>query len=326
MKTIYLNSQTPLPTETSVATIGFFDGVHVGHRHLVAQVVAQARRLHLSSMVITFDRPPREVLTGVVEPMLLTSLDEKLTLLRDTGVDTVVVLPFSKELAALTAREFMASVLCRQLHVCCLLIGYDNRFGRNRTEDFNDYVAYGHELGIDVMRAEELRVDGEGVGSSIIRRLLREGGVEAAARLLGRPYQLEGVVVHGYQQGRLMGFPTANLRPEPVVRLVPAAGVYAVEVVVRGADDEKWLPAMLNIGTRPTFDGHEQSIEAHILHFSADLYGQQLAVRFLRRIRGEHRFASVEELRRQLLTDREETRKILETHQKEYEDINKIMA
>ena len=326
MKTIYLNSQTPLPTETSVATIGFFDGVHVGHRHLVAQVVAQARRLHLPSMVITFDRPPREVLTGVVEPMLLTSLDEKLTLLRDTGVDTVVVLPFSKELAALTAREFMASVLCRQLHVCCLLIGYDNRFGRNRTEDFNDYVAYGHELGIDVVRAEELRVDGEGVGSSIIRRLLREGGVEAAARLLGRSYQLEGVVVHGYQQGRLMGFPTANLRPEPVVRLVPAAGVYAVEVVVRGADDGKWLPAMLNIGTRPTFDGHEQSIEAHILHFSADLYGQQLAVRFLSRIRGEHRFASVEELRRQLLTDREETRKILETHQKEYEDINKIMA
>ena len=290
----------------------------MGHRHLVRQVVEQARRLHLQSMVITFDRPPREVLTGIVEPMLLTSLDEKLALLSQTGVDKAVVLPFSKELAALTAYEFMAEVLQRQLNVRCLLIGYDNRFGRNRSEGFNDYVAYGRELGIDVMRAEELRVDGECVGSSVVRRLLGEGRVEAAANLLNRPYQLQGIVVHGYQQGRLMGFPTANLRPEPADRLVPAAGVYAVEVSWGKIEERgdlreergKWMPAMLNIGTRPTFDGHEQSIEAHIFNFSGDLYDQRLAVRFLRRVRGEHRFDTVEELRQQLLLDREEIRKI----------------
>ena len=319
MKTVFLNSQTQRPDEASVATIGFFDGVHAGHRHLVAQVVAQALHLHLPSMIVTFDRPPREVLTGVVEQTALTSLDEKLALLGQTGVDTVVVLPFSKELAALTAREFMANILCRQLHVCCLLIGYDNRFGRNRTEGFSDYVAYGQELGIDVMRAEELRVDGACVSSSEVRRLLGEGRVETATHLLGRPYQLQGMVVHGYQQGRRMGFPTANLRPEPANRLVPAAGVYAVECGMRneecGMRNEEcgmWMPAMLNIGMRPTFDGHEQTIEAHIFDYAGDLYGQQLAVRFLRRIRGEHRFDTVEELRQQLLLDREEIRKITE--------------
>ena len=299
MKTVFLNELTaPLKTP-AVATIGFFDGVHTGHRHLISQVQAIAHAAGCQSMVITFDRHPREVLTARQTPFLLTSLEEKLRLLASTDVDMVVILPFSRELAALSAHDFMQQMLADRLGVRKLVIGYDNRFGHNRTEGFEDYVIYGREMDMEVIRAEEMRVSGTPVSSSVIRSLLADGAVDKAARLLGRPYELSGQVVHGFEEGRKIGFPTANLQLQEPLLLVPKSGVYAVEV-------REGLLGMLNIGTRPTFEGHEQTIEVHVFNFSGDLYGSMLRVRFLRRIRDERPFSSPEALRQQLEHDREQ--------------------
>lgn len=303
MKTICLNELTAPLRQPAVATIGFFDGVHIGHRHLIRQVAEAARDSAAQSMVITFDRHPREVLGGSQSPFLLSSFEEKLRLLALTGVDIVVILPFSRELAALSARDFMQQVLADRLCVSRLVIGHDNRFGHNRTEGFDDYAAYGRAIGMEVLRAEELRVDDRPVSSSVIRSLLEEGRVEAAARLLGRPYELSGQVIHGFEEGRKIGFPTANLRPCSPLLLVPGNGVYQVEACIDGSDE--WLPAMTNIGMRPTFNGHEQTIETHIFRFSRDLYDRALTLRFLRFLRGEQRFNSPEALRRQLEKDKQ---------------------
>lgn len=301
MKTVFLNELTaPLKT-SAVATIGFFDGVHTGHRHLISQVQAAARAAGFQSMVITFDRHPREVLSAGNSPFLLTTLDEKLRLLASTGIDVVTVLPFSHELAALSARDFMRQVLSDRLGVRKLVIGYDNRFGHNRTEGFDDYVIYGRKMDMEVIRAEEMRVSGTPVSSSVIRSLLADGAVDKSARLLGRPYELSGQVVHGFEEGRKIGFPTANLQLQEPLLLVPKSGVYAVEV-----GEGQGQLGMLNIGTRPTFEGHEQTIEVHVFNFSGDLYDRMLRVRFLRRIRDERPFSSPEALRQQLEHDREQ--------------------
>ena len=309
MKIHCFNGTLLTPRQRVVATIGSFDGVHLGHRHLIEQVVQAAHVRQQPSMVITFDRSPREVLTGQQSATLLTTVDEKVRLLQSLGVDSVAVLSFSKQLASLTAREFMQQVLVDELHVGTLLIGYDNRFGRNRTEGFAHYVAYGRELGIEVLQANELRVDGGAVGSSVVRQLLQEGRTGEAARLLGRPYELTGTVVHGFEQGRRIGFPTANLAVQPVTRLIPAGGVYGVECSELSPESCSLGYGMLNIGTRPTFDGHEQTIEVHIFNFSGNLYDHLLRVRFLHRLRGEHRFESPEALRQQLEHDKEELMK-----------------
>lgn len=307
MQTIFLNELKSSLREPAVATIGFFDGVHLGHRHLVSQVTAAAHARQWRSMVITFDRHPREVLAARVEPFLLTTLDEKLQLLTQLGVDMVVVLPFSRQMATLSARSFMQSVLRQQLGVCQLVIGYDNRFGHDRTAGFPDYVAYGRELGIEVTRAEELITALGPVSSSVVRHQLTVGEVEKASALLGRPYELCGTVVHGFQEGRKMGFPTANLQLVEPLLLLPKSGVYAVETMAG-----KWMPGMLNIGTRPTFNGHKQTIEVHIFRFSGELYGSMLKVRLLHRVRDERPFQSPDELRRQLQHDRQEIETLLQ--------------
>lgn len=194
-----------------VATIGFFDGVHRGHRFLIDRVIEEAQRSGMSSAVITFDRHPREVLQTDYQPDLLSTLDEKLLLLSKTHVDNTVVLHFDASLAALTAHDFMRDVLQGELKVRKLIIGYDNRFGHNRSEGFDDYVRYGKELGIEVICADAFLPDDVRVSSSVIRTCLREGRVEEANRLLGYDYTIESRIVSGYQNGRKMGFPTANL-------------------------------------------------------------------------------------------------------------------
>lgn len=299
MKTVFLNELKAPLSCPAVATIGFFDGVHMGHRHLIRQVQAAAHAAGCQSMVITFDRHPREVLTASQTPFLLTSLEEKLRLLASTEVDRVVILPFSRELSTLSAHDFMQQMLADRLGVRKLVIGYDNRFGHNRTEGFDDYVAYGREMDIEVIRAEEMRVDGTPVSSSAIRSLLADGAVDKATRLLGRPYELTGKVVHGFEEGRKIGFPTANLQLQEPLLLVPKSGVYAVTV-------GEGQTGMLNIGTRPTFDGHQQTIEVHIFNFTGNLYDRTLRVSLLRRIRDERPFSSPEALRQQLEHDREE--------------------
>lgn len=273
-----------------VATIGMFDGVHRGHQFVLRQVIQTARERGLQSMAVTFDHTLRK------EPQL-TTLDEKLSLLRQLGVDHTEVLPFTDELKQMTAREFMQHVLKERLHVEVLLIGYDNRFGRGRSEGFDDYVRYGRELGLDVM---QLPAQGT-VCSSLIRDLLKEGQVAEAAGLLGHPYRIEGRVEHGEHIGTRLGYPTANLVPVDGGQLIPASGVYAVQVSL---DRQSVSHAgMMNIGHRPTFDGQRITLEVHVLYLDEDLYGRELVVQFVRRLRDEQRFDSEEALVRQLQQD-----------------------
>lgn len=284
----------------SVATIGFFDGVHRGHRFLIGQVLDAARVRGLSSMLITFPQHPRMVMQTSYQPRLLTTFDEKCSLLSTTGADVCVALPFTRELAALSARQFMQQVLRDRLQVRTLVIGYDHRFGHDRTEGFDDYVRYGAELGMEVLRAEAFVMGATNVSSSVARASLEAGEVDVAARCLGYNYFLDGRVTTGQQIGRTLGFPTANLQVDDSLKLVPADGVYAVRVQVEG-DIYK---GMLNIGCRPTIDDDSRrTIEVHLFHFAGDLYGQSLRVEFLRRIRGEQKFSSREALARQLQQD-----------------------
>lgn len=292
-----------------VATIGFFDGVHRGHVFLMEQVKAEAARRGLRSMAITFDSHPREVLRGDCRPLTLTPAVEKAQKIGRLGIDRCVVLPFSAELAALSAFDFMRATLRDKLNVRCLVIGYDNRFGHNREEGFDDYAAYGRQLGIDVVRAEALAADDGNVSSSMIRSLLQEGRVDRAACLLGYRYQLGGTVVGGVQEGRKMGFPTANIRVADPCKLIPANGVYAVETLL---DDGSRRLAMMNIGNRPTFDGRETTLEVNIFDYSGNLYGREISVAFASRLRAEQRFESEEALAVQLQKDREAAMEYLE--------------
>lgn len=311
MNIIYINKGEARETPELVATIGFFDGVHRGHRFLIDRVIEEAQRSGMSSAVITFDRHPREVLQTDYQPDLLSTLDEKLLLLSKTHVDNTVVLHFDASLAALTAHDFMRDVLQGQLKVRKLIIGYDNRFGHNRSEGFDDYVRYGKELGIEVIRADAFLPDDVCVSSSVIRTCLREGRVEEANRLLGYDYTIESRIVSGYQNGRKMGFPTANLDVTRCQQLLPASGVYAV--LVRLKDSVGWKRGMMNIGHRPTFNGTTTSMEVNLFNFSGDLYGQELLVSFISKIRDEHKFDSIDALAEQLQHDKVQINKLFDT-------------
>lgn len=308
MDVIRLTGESLL-TEPCAATIGFFDGVHLGHRFLVNQVAEEAKRRGLRTVVVTFDRHPREVVKTDYHPQMLSSFAEKTSLLASTEADVCVVLPFDERMASLSAHDFMLHILKERLGVKVLVTGYDNRFGHNRTEGFDDYVRFGCEMGIEVVQAKPLMLDGIGVSSSVVRSFLLEGEVEMAAKCLDYGYTLTGIVAHGLHIGTGMGFPTANIQPDDPHKLIPAQGVYAVRVHV-GYDGEP-LQGMMNIGQRPTFDGHETTLEVHLLHYSGDLYGQQLSVTFVKRLRSERKFRTSAELVAQLKRDVEATEEAL---------------
>lgn len=284
-----------------VATIGMFDGVHRGHQFVLSQVVNYAREKGLQSMAITLDGGPRSKEQGARgESTMLTSKDAKLVLLSKTGIDRVEVLPFTDELRQMTAREFMQRVLKEQLNVKVLMTGYDNRFGHNREEGFNDYVRYGCELGIEVL---QLPVGPQNVSSSLIRKQVAEGRVAEANGNLGYPYTIFGHVVHGEHIGSQLGFPTANLELEDDRQLIPATGVYAVKV--RMENSLEWKHGMMNIGTRPTFSGHQTTLEVNVFRLRENLYGQRLLVAFIDRLRSEQQFDDIEALKQQLQKDAE---------------------
>ncbi len=308
METIRINADTK-PGAPLAATIGFFDGVHIGHRHLIGQVEDVARQQGLRPAVITFDRHPRQVVKSDHHPMLLSTFSEKLRLLDGVGVDLCAVLPFNEAAAAMSAHDFMLDVLARRLGVRTLVIGYDNRFGHNRSEGFDDYAAFGREMGISVVKANPLLVNGVAISSSVVRSLLQEGEVDLAAQCLGRHYAIGGTIVHGKHIGTGLGFPTANLRPDSPDKLVPANGVYAVEARIDGDDTPH--AAVMNIGTRPTFCGTETTLEAHLLNFQGDIYGQGMAISFVARLRAERKFRSGTELANQLRRDAEQAKAML---------------
>ena len=296
---IICNIPGTLP-EPCVATIGFFDGVHMGHRFLINQVRDVALSEGLRSALITFPEHPRKVMNSDYRPELLTTSHEKITLLEGTKVDECIMLDFTDEIARLTAYEFMKNVLKERYNVQVLVIGYDHRFGHNRSEGFDDYALYGKSIGMEVVLAEACSLDQVHVSSSVIRSYLQKGEVDVAARCLGYEYAIEGVVVGGYKVGRKIGFPTANLRIEDSEKLVPADGVYAVRVDVEGQS----YNGMLNIGYRPTLEnGLSRSIEVHILHFNSDIYDSTIRLSFVQRIRSEMKFSGLDELVGQLNKD-----------------------
>ena len=298
----------PQSLPPTVATIGFFDGVHLGHRYLINQVKIAASQCGWCSSIITFPIHPRQVIQSDYQPQLLSSPEEKIELLSQTGVDNCILLPFTRELSKLTAWEFM-QLLYEQYKVRMLVIGYDHRFGHNRAETFEDYCRYGRELGIHIMQATAYTQEQDKVSSSAIRRALLSGDVRTAHKYIGYNYFLEGTVVSGYQVGRKIGFPTANLRVDFPYKLIPSIGVYAVRVQVAG---QQWK-GMLSIGYRPTINnGNDLSIEVHILDFQGDIYNQKMRLEFIDCLRPEVKFDSVDELIAQMQKDKEETIKVFQ--------------
>lgn len=292
-----------------VATIGFFDGVHRGHRYLISQVRAVAVRRGWDTAVVTFPVHPAHVMRPEHCPALLTTCSEKLELLSQAGVDDCILLEFTPQLAALSAYEFM-KLLKEQYQIGALVIGYDHRFGHDRRDGFNDYVRYGAELGIDVVPAMAFYgVDEtDAVSSSRIRKLLQAGQVSEAKVCLGYEYFLQGTVVGGYQVGRTLGYPTANLEVDCSDKLIPADGVYAVRVYHDGIS----YGGMLSIGLRPTLaNGTNRSIEVHLFDFHQDIYLHPLRLSFVCRTREELKFNSIDELVAQLQRDEVQIRSLL---------------
>ena len=306
---IVRNFTNHLP-QPCVATIGFFDGVHAGHRFLIEQVKREAAAHGLRSALITFATHPRKVVQPQFQLELLTTLDEKLALLGELGVDICHVLDFTPDMAGLTACDFMQQVLKQACGVSRLLIGHDHRFGHNRSEGFDDYVRYGQSMAIDVVQAEAYNYHDVPVSSSVIRNYLHRGDVTMANACLCYPYFVNGEVVSGYQVGRKIGFPTANLQVNCAEKLIPADGVYAVRAMLQDGTQHK---GMLNIGKRPTIDnGTERSIEVHILNFQSDLYSQPLTISFVHYMRPEMKFDSLDGLIAQLHIDAVQVTEILQ--------------
>ena len=296
----FFNSQL----KGTAAVIGNFDGVHQGHRYILDELKEVAARECLQPLAITFDKHPRELFDPSFTPRYLTTLQERLDLLKGE-VKNVKVLTFNKALASVTARDFMERILRDEMGVKVLLLGYDNRFGkRNAEEDYETYKRYGEELGIKVLLAKPVDVNGVRVSSSQVRHAVAEGRMEETAVCLGRPYSITGEVSEGHKEGRRIGFPTANILP-PADKIMPPNGVYAANVVLDG----KRYKAMTNIGTRPTyqsvFTDETVTIETNIFDFNEDIYGKEITVEFLRKVRDEKHFDSPDALKAQIEKDKE---------------------
>jgi len=301
------------PLTRPIVTIGNFDGVHLGHRAILDTVVGRARDLDGDAVVYTFDPHPRKVLRPESAPGLLTTLDQKVELLEAAGVDVVIVEPFTLEFARVEAGEFVQHCLYERIRPVEVYVGYDFHFGRDREGSMRMLTEQGPRLGFSVTIIPEVTMDDGDVNSTRIRELLAEGRPERAARMLGRPFTVRGEVVQGDRRGRTLGFPTANLQPENEV--LPAGGVYAGHVNLLDDGDPprgSRLPAVMNVGRRPTFAGEEMRAEAHVLDFDGDLYGRRVELAFSLRLRAEQKFESVEALRQQIAADVELGRRKLE--------------
>ncbi|MBS1188303.1 MAG: bifunctional riboflavin kinase/FAD synthetase [Rhodocyclaceae bacterium] len=299
---VYRGYSRPVPAPTVLA-IGNFDGVHLGHAALVRRLVGAARQLAATPTVLTFEPHPREFFAPQSAPARLTTLREKLELLNDCGAEQAMVCRFNEAFAALSAEEFVEEVLVRGLRVRHVIIGDDFRFGRGRKGDFELLKAAGLVHGFTAEAMESVIVDGERVSSSGVRSALAAGDMERAARLLGRPYVIDGRVVHGDQIGRQLGFRTANIRIKH--NPLPMTGVFAVEV---GGLGPRPLPGVANLGIRPTLGGTRPLLEVHLFDFDRDIYGAHLSVRFVHKLRDEQKFSSFDALKAQIAQDAEAAR------------------
>jgi len=290
----------------SFVTIGNFDGVHLSHRHICSKLAQEAREAGVKSLAITFDPHPKMILHPDIRPFfLITTLEEKLNLLEDCGIDATLIIPFSPDYAKTTAREFVYETLGQKLAIKKIIIGHDYTFGRDKKGNDVYLISAGKELGFDVEVIDAFKVGEDIVSSTLIRNLILKGKVADAAKLLGRLYNAAGHVVTGFGRGVGLGFPTANIEPEK--ELLPPPGIYAAFVEV----EQKRYMAALNIGEKPTFADYTFTFEAHLLNFEGDLRGKRLNTEFVEKLRDIVKFDSPEALKKQIAADVEKVRAIL---------------
>jgi riboflavin kinase / FMN adenylyltransferase len=301
-------SGLPPYVKDTVITVGTFDGVHRGHRDVIERLVSRSRSLKIPSVLVTFDPHPLEIVNPAAAPLLLTTHDEKLEVLAETGIDYMAVVPFTTRLAEFSAEDFVELILRRCFRMRELLIGYDHGFGRQRAGNVTVLQTLGERDGFKVQIVEPVAAaDGRSVSSTSIRRAIAGGDLERAAESLGRPYSVSGQVVPGAQRGRTIGFPTLNLGSPLQRKLLPPEGVYAVRVQTPHGP----VGGMMNLGPRPTFGDSKTTLEAHLFDTAGDFYGANVRLDFVTRLRETRKFASGEQLSAQLRHDERDARNAL---------------
>ncbi|MCS7278704.1 MAG: bifunctional riboflavin kinase/FAD synthetase [Thermodesulfobacteriaceae bacterium] len=302
---IYTPKDFPLKFDT-VITLGSFDGVHLGHQTLLKETKNLAKKLEVKPLVVTFDPHPRQVLQPYSSFKLLTTLEEKLSLISEWGFEEVAIIPFTKSLAEWSPEFFVQEYIVDNLRAKGVVVGFNFRFGKQRKGDVELLTNLGEKYNFTVKVIEPIFVNGFRISSSLIRGLLEKGSIELANKLLGRPYFLTGKVIKGKGRGRILGYPTANLSIS-YSKLIPLSGVYAVWITLRG---EKFKGAM-NIGKNPTFDEKDLSIEVYIFDFNSEIYGEKIKVELINYVRGEKKFPSPEALKLQIEKDCQKIRQVL---------------
>ena len=301
-------SGLPPYVKSTVITVGTFDGVHRGHRDVIERLVARAHALKIPSMLVTFEPHPLEIVNPSAAPLLLTTHDERLEVIAETGIDYMAVVPFTPQLASFSAEDFVELMLRRCFRMRELLIGYDHGFGRQRAGNVNVLRGLGERDGFRVEVVDPVSTpDGHSVSSTSIRRAIAGGDLDRASASLGRLYSVSGRVIEGAQRGRTIGFPTLNLGPPPPRKLLPPEGVYAVRVQTPVGP----VGGMMNLGPRPTFGDSATSLEAHLFDTAANFYGAHVRVDFVARLRETRKFPSAEQLSAQLRHDEREARNAL---------------
>lgn len=281
--------------------MGTFDGVHIGHTEILKKLVSQSKKENLESIVLTFFPHPRMVLQKDSNIKLLNTIDEKATLLEKNGIKNLIVHPFSQEFSRLNAEEFVKNILVDKLNIAKIIIGYDHRFGRNRTANIDDLIEFGRTYNFEVEQISAEEINNMTISSTKIRNALLEGKIELANEFLGYDYFLSGKVEKGSQIGRTINFPTANISVDEDYKLIPKEGVYVVSSILDG----KRVNGMMNIGYKPTVKGEKLSLEVHFFNFDKDLYEKNITISFLKRIRDEQKFDSIDELKNQLEKDKD---------------------
>ena len=287
----------------TVITIGTFDGVHIGHLKILNKIINHAKSTALKSSVLTFFPHPRMVLQKDTNIKLLNTIDEKITILEKLGLDVLIIHPFTREFSRLTATEFVRDILVNTLNIKKVIIGYDHRFGRNRTANISDLITFGSTYNFTVDEIPAQEIDDVSVSSTKIRKALEDGDIETANSYLGYEYMLTGTIIKGKGIGKQLGYPTANLYIAEDYKLIPKNGSY----VVNSSIADITIYGMMNIGYNPTVNGTERSIEINFFDFDADLYDQKIQINILVRLRDEHKFESIEALKAQLAKDKEKS-------------------
>jgi riboflavin kinase / FMN adenylyltransferase len=289
------------PTDKTIITLGTFDGVHIGHKKIIDRILKSAQVDNLETVVITFAQHPRNVLHSKESVNLLNTTAEKISQLESTGIDNLIILNFDNTLSELSGEEFVKTILVNQLNLQKIIIGYDHRFGKNRASDIHDLINFGKKYHFDVEQISAEEIDEITISSTKIRNAISQGNIDLANQYLGYDYTFSGIVVKGNQLGRTIGFPTANIQVEDPQKIIPGKGVYTVT----GKWKNKIHQGMMNIGTKPTIDGKNLSIEVNFFDVNEDLYGKEIEVSVLHHLRNEQKFDSIESLKNQLFLDKE---------------------